>query len=199
MAAPTVRNDPVTTNIPPRPEGEFTSRIVPIPTRAEGEAKAGQSPARESVPPPAAPGGEEAPPAAAVSPPATQEGPAAGGDTPPAGKDTAPPAKAGEAVAKSAAKPDAKSAAKSAGAPEHVGLTAWVVQLGSFASEENARTLNERLRKKGYSAFVEPVRQDGEEVYRVRVGPELLRSEAQALREKIRAETELEGIVVGYP
>jgi cell division septation protein DedD len=46
---------------------------------------------------------------------------------------------------------------------------------------------------------VEPVRQDGEEVYRVRVGPELLRSEAQALREKIRAETELEGIVVGYP
>ena len=87
--------------------------------------------------------------------------------------------------------------------PESMGVTAWVVQLGSFSSEANARALNEKLRKSGYPSFVEPLRQEsGAMVFRVRVGPELLRSDAQALKEKLdgilQAE-KIKGIVVRYP
>ena len=41
-----------------------------------------------------------------------------------------------------------------------VGLSAWVVQLGSFSSKVNADKLNLGLRKEGFPAFVEPIEQD---------------------------------------
>ncbi len=80
-----------------------------------------------------------------------------------------------------------------------VGLSAWVVQLGSFSSKVNADKLNLNLRKAGFPAFVEPIKQDGETAYRVRVGPELLRADADKLLAQIRKKMELEGIVLRYP
>jgi DedD protein len=82
---------------------------------------------------------------------------------------------------------------------KRVGLTAWVVQLGSFNSKENAETLNKKLRKAGYPAFVEPIKQEGDTIYRVRVGPELLRSDAESLLEKLKSSMKLDGIVLRYP
>lgn len=82
---------------------------------------------------------------------------------------------------------------------KQVGLTAWVVQLGSFSSKVNADKLNLTLRKSGFPAFVEPLENKNETVYRVRVGPELLRADADALLKKIKAETKLDGIVLNYP
>ncbi|MCI0400115.1 MAG: SPOR domain-containing protein [Gammaproteobacteria bacterium] len=82
---------------------------------------------------------------------------------------------------------------------ERVGLVAWVVQLGSFSSEANAQALNEKLRKSGYASFVDAVNTDGKKVFRVRVGPELVRSDAEALRENLGKTVKLEGIVVRYP
>ena len=79
------------------------------------------------------------------------------------------------------------------------GLTAWVVQLGSFSSQENADSLSEKLRNAGYPAFVEPVKTGPDTVYRVRVGPELLRSDAQALQNKLDKEFQQKGIVLRYP
>jgi len=82
---------------------------------------------------------------------------------------------------------------------KRVGLTAWVVQLGSFSSKENAESLNMKLRKADYPAFVEPIKQDGGTIYRVRVGPELLRSDAESLLEKLKSSMKLDGIVLRYP
>ncbi len=82
---------------------------------------------------------------------------------------------------------------------KRVGLTAWVVQLGSFNTKENADLLNERLRKAGYPAFVEPIKQEGGTIYRVRVGPELLRSDADSLLDKLKTSMKLDGIVLRYP
>ena len=149
------------TNIPPRPETEFTSKIVPLP------------------------GGDFAKPPRVAAPPP--------GDAVQS-KATAP---APEPVAEKNAPPTARS--ETAAAPERVGLTAWVVQLGSFSSEANASGLDQRLRDAGYASFVEPLQQDGQASYRVRVGPELLRSEAQALRNRIKSELGVDGIVVSYP
>jgi DedD protein len=80
-----------------------------------------------------------------------------------------------------------------------VGLTAWVVQLGSFSSKENADKLNTTLRKSGFPAFVEPIQQNTKTVYRVRVGPELLRADADTLLKKIKEKNKLNGIVLNYP
>ncbi len=80
-----------------------------------------------------------------------------------------------------------------------VGLSAWIVQLGSFTDEENAESLNEKLRKAGYPAFVEPLKKDGKMSYRVRVGPEIKRSEADFLLKRLKERMKLDGIVVSYP
>jgi DedD protein len=82
---------------------------------------------------------------------------------------------------------------------KRVGLTAWVVQLGSFNDKENADLLNEKLRKAGYPAFVEPLKQGGGTIYRVRVGPEILRSDADSLLDKLKTSMKLDGIVLRYP
>jgi DedD protein len=81
----------------------------------------------------------------------------------------------------------------------NVGLSAWVVQLGSFSSEKNAQDLNQKLKSAGFRSFVEPLRQNNTVSYRVRVGPELKRSDAQAIRDKLKDTLQLEGIIVAYP
>jgi len=81
----------------------------------------------------------------------------------------------------------------------HMGATAWVVQLGSFGSEENAKKLNEKLRLAGFPAFVEPLKNKSGMVYRVRVGPELYRSHAQALQQKLKNSMQIDGIIIRYP
>ncbi len=78
-------------------------------------------------------------------------------------------------------------------------MTAWVVQLGSFASEDNARNLNEKLRKAGYASYVERVAEKNGAVFRVRIGPELLRSQAEAVQKKIKDAMSLDSIVLKYP
>ena len=80
-----------------------------------------------------------------------------------------------------------------------VGLSAWIVQLGSFTEEGNAQSLNEKLRMAGYPAFVEPLKKNGKINYRVRVGPEIRRSEADLLLKNLKDKMKLDGIVVTYP
>ena len=81
----------------------------------------------------------------------------------------------------------------------NVGLSVWIVQLGSFSSEENAQSLNKKLRKAGYPAFVEPLNKNGQTSYRVRVGPEIKRSDAELLLKKLKDNMGMEGILVSYP
>lgn len=85
------------------------------------------------------------------------------------------------------------------GVKDNVGLSAWIIQLGSFTSEENAQSLNEKLRKSGYPAFVEPLKKNGQISYRVRVGPEIKRSEAESLLKMLKDKMDLDGIIISYP
>ena len=80
-----------------------------------------------------------------------------------------------------------------------VGVSAWIVQLGSFTDEVNAQSLNNKLREAGYPAFVEPLKRNGKISYRVRVGPEIKRSEADKLLKNLKEKMKLDGIVVSYP
>jgi len=79
------------------------------------------------------------------------------------------------------------------------GVRAWVVQVGSFSAPGNARALRDKLRKQGHASFVESVKGASGRVYRVRVGPELTRSAADKLRQRLAKKSGLEGLVQAYP
>lgn len=76
---------------------------------------------------------------------------------------------------------------------------AWVVQVGSFSSDDNASALRDKLRKQGFACFVEAVKADKGMVYRVRVGPELTREKAEQLQHRVASATKLNGMVMSYP
>lgn len=67
----------------------------------------------------------------------------------------------------------------------------YTVQVGNFSKSSNADNLSDRLIKKGYSAYVEPVVAQDKRSYRVRVGKFSSRTEAVGLQDKLSRE--------GYP
>lgn len=75
----------------------------------------------------------------------------------------------------------------------------WVVQMGSFSSEQNALRLRDRLRKAGFVTQVEKVLVSGKAHYRVRVGPYLERTEAERDQKKLAGNFDLKGRVLSYP
>jgi DedD protein len=66
------------------------------------------------------------------------------------------------------------------------GLTAWVVQVGSFSNRDNANRLIVKLREAGFQAAdAEQVDLRGEMHYRVRVGPMIEKAKAERLLPEI--------------
>jgi cell division septation protein DedD len=74
----------------------------------------------------------------------------------------------------------------------------WGVQLGVFASRENAERLALEVRVKGFKASVSGVTSGKRKLYRVRVGPAADRSAAQELQAKLKAAGRPGGTVVPY-
>jgi DedD protein len=80
------------------------------------------------------------------------------------------------------------------------GLEAWVVQIASFNDKDKAQALRDKLRKQGFNAFLESVAaKDKHAMYRVRVGPEPERKEADKLLKLLQEKTRLKGFVTAYP
>lgn len=65
----------------------------------------------------------------------------------------------------------------------------WTVQVGSFSTEARAARLRDELRGKDYKAFIVLFKDGAQQYYRVRVGPEPDRAEAEALAKRLQAET----------
>jgi DedD protein len=63
----------------------------------------------------------------------------------------------------------------------------WIVQLGSFSDEANARRLAQRSSTFGYKADVSSYRSGSRTLYRVRVGPAKTRAEADATASALKA------------
>jgi len=78
-------------------------------------------------------------------------------------------------------------------------LTAWVVQLGSFSSLTNAENLILNLQSEGYPAYIEEITVESETVFRVRVGPEISKSSAETTLTELDEKFSLKGILLQYP
>lgn len=187
------RIEPLTLPEPP-PETEPAQVVLDQPA-AMGETAAGAAAPVPEVAPsaPVTEGVEVAPlteaPAVSAPAPAATPAPAAAAPTPAPVAEAPKPAPAAAAPA-----PVAESAAAPAKTP-----SSWVVQLASLASKSNAVALQEKLRGLGFTAFVEEIKSSQGVLYRVRVGPELLRANAETLRNRLEQQVQIKGIVTPYP
>lgn len=78
-------------------------------------------------------------------------------------------------------------------------VTVWAVQVGSFSKRSNALGLKDKLQKKQIHAFVERIMKNNKATYRVRVGPETTQKKADELKQKLKKEFKLDGLIVKHP
>lgn len=185
------KTETVTENlaIPPAPEREFQTRVVP----AEG----GKSTALTPLPEQAAGGSDKVATVDAGSNPRNAA------EVPYPQNDTAAPTPSTPAKPSVAAtKPVETAPVKPVPAPER-GVPAasatgrYAVHLGIFANSANADALVASAKKQGLVAYVESADVDGKPATRVRLGPYEDRSTAEAARLKLqKADAKLKGSVV---
>ena len=160
----------------PLTQSPGTSSATAAPVSAPAAAPADDtSGSADEQPPPAASESSAGANAAATHAPAPKEPPP-----------RAPPAASVTHGAHAAAAP--RTAAPQTAAQADTGaVTGWSVQLGSFASRENADRLVHELKARRFSAFVSESTSDGRKLYRVRVGPESDHAAAQTLATRLRS------------
>lgn len=168
-------------NIPPKPEREFVSRVIPL--------NPSVIPQPEVVEPEAVPEPVKAAPTDAVPVPVE----ATKADSKPAVKDVA-----AKKPVETRPEPVVEARPTSIAKPK-TGLSAWAVQVGSFSEKKNAYALRDSLRKQGFSAFVDTLYTRDVPNFRVRVGPEIKRERADALQEKLAKVMKAKPIVVKHP
>jgi DedD protein len=173
-------------NIPPKPERDFVSRVIPLNPSPVPQPEV-LEPEVIAEPVEAAPVVEEkaekaAQPADAVKPASKA------------------PAKAKTATKPVVTEPAPKVIAKpKLVAKPKTGLSAWAVQVGSFGSKKNAYALRDKLRKQGFNAFVDTLYNKDTPTFRVRVGPEIKLERAEALQAKLAKVLKAKPIVVKHP
>jgi DedD protein len=78
------------------------------------------------------------------------------------------------------------------------GLPSWVVQVSSLGSPEAAGKLADKLKQAGFSSFVEQAVVNGKTYYRVRVGPDIDRTNAERTAEMLRKQQKLDTLIQRY-
>jgi DedD protein len=89
-------------------------------------------------------------------------------------------------------KPKTKTALKQPG-------NAFALQVSTVTIKKNAYALRDKLRKDGYSAYVESSTKNGKTSYRVRIGPELDMSRLEKMKATLSKEQGLDGFIVNHP
>lgn len=78
-------------------------------------------------------------------------------------------------------------------------VSAFALQVSTVTIKDNAYDLRDKLRKQGYSAYVETRTKNGKTSYRVRIGPELDKSKLEKMKVTIKKEQGLDGFIVNHP
>ena len=76
---------------------------------------------------------------------------------------------------------------------------AFSLQVSTVTIKDNAYALRDKLRKAGYTAYVEARTNNGKTSYRVRIGPELDMSRLEKMKATIKKEQGLDGFIVNHP
>lgn len=91
-------------------------------------------------------------------------------------------------------------AAPAAAAPARPAVASgFAVQIGALKSEADANALRDRARGAGFAAYVERITTEAGALWRVRVGPELQRANADKRKAELKAKLQIDGNVVTHP
>jgi cell division septation protein DedD len=88
-------------------------------------------------------------------------------------------------------------AAAPAAAPARAG--GFAVQVAAMGSQADANALRDKLRAAGFDGFVDSVSAGGRLLWRVRAGPQTQRTDAERVRDQIKAKLGMAGNVVSVP
>ncbi len=80
-----------------------------------------------------------------------------------------------------------------------VAAAGWAVQLGAFATIEEANRLRDKARAASFPAFIDEVTREGKPLWRVRIGPQASRGSAEAALARISERLKIQGVVVSSP
>lgn len=94
---------------------------------------------------------------------------------------------------------DETEAAKAPVAARAPVASGFAVQLGALATEADANALRARARNAGFTAYVERADTERGPLWRVRVGPELQRANAEKLKASIASKLQIDGVIVSHP
>ena len=185
---------PILFETQPRPLPVDTPILIPAGVSAGPAVRAPSAPTARPLPalPPDAGTESVAVAASAVAPAATPPpGPApAALPAALAVKASAPVPASKPVAAPAAAKPDAKPAVArpaSASATEPATAARFVVQVGAYNDAERMRAARQKLEKLGYKTYTQEIDTPTGQRTRVRVGPFVGRSEAEAVAAKVKA------------
>jgi len=162
------------TNIPPQPAQSFPEGVLPGDDQELAVPPLEQRPRIVPLAPP--PPARVAEPAETTAPPMPEDG--------------------------QQAEQQATPAAEPAPVQPREGLSAWVVQVGSFSKRENAEKLVQQIREMKYEAFMEQASVNEQTVFRVKVGPEIDHALAEKMLQALNKELEplnLKGTLKSYP
>ncbi|SIT66030.1 DedD protein [Ectothiorhodosinus mongolicus] len=132
------------------------------------------------------------------NPPATASTPATPAPTDSAASSSTATSESAATASVEAARPAPRAELRAVPLDAPVG-EGFVVQVGSFSREDNARSEAERLIQAGFNAFVERSQADGNAVYRVKVGPEAERRGAERVQARLQSRAGVSGIIVAHP
>lgn len=75
---------------------------------------------------------------------------------------------------------------------------AWVIQVGAFSSEANAKGLQDKLKSAGYAAFVKAGKSASGNLYKVYVGPEIRRMQLEQQKSELERKYNLKALILKY-
>ena len=75
----------------------------------------------------------------------------------------------------------------------------WVVQVGTFKNLDSAKRLGSQLKKLGFVVYIEPLQLSTGVMSRVRIGPQLLREDAERQQLRLQETTDFNGAILSFP
>ncbi len=84
-----------------------------------------------------------------------------------------------------------------AGKPDNAKITsAYTIQIASFSEKTNATTLQKKLRKKKFKAYIESILTSKGRMYRLRVGPYLKFEQISSIQKQIETKFKLNNTII---
>jgi len=153
-----------------------------------------EEPTQEDLPLP-----QELPPPALFEAPATTE-PRATPEPPPVLlEEKKPPAAKPKPEPKATSTSEPEPVPPSALARPHASPSAWVIQVASLRERDRAYEIVQKLRAKGFPAYLEEAYVKQELWHRVRIGPELERKRVESTAASLQRKTGRKGQIQRYP